>query len=60
MDMWARHFNGDDLAPANEALLPLQMLTKSNINDAVLTDAGNYYVGYADYESAFKKLWKVG
>lgn len=59
IDTWARHFNGDDLAVAEKALLPLQMISKDNLDDVALTEQGGYYVGYADYESAFKKLWKL-
>jgi ABC-type sugar transport system substrate-binding protein len=59
MDMWARHFDGDSLDVANKALLPLQMLTADNIGSAKLTATGNYYVGYPDYQTAFKKLWKL-
>lgn len=59
MDLWARHFNGDDIKAPGDALLPLQMITQDNIDDVALTDEGNYYVGYADYEQAFKDLWKV-
>ncbi|MBC7630958.1 substrate-binding domain-containing protein [Aeromicrobium sp.] len=58
IDMWARHFNGDDLAPAEKVLLPLQMITPDNIDDVELNDAG-YYVGVSDYEDEFKKLWLV-
>ena len=59
MDMWARHFNGDDLAPAEKALLPLQMITQKNINDVVLTPEGDYYLGVKDYQAEFKKLWRI-
>ena len=59
MDMWARHFNGDDLAPAEKALLPLQMVTQKNINDVVMTPQGNYYLGVKDYQAEFKKLWRI-
>ena len=58
-DMWARYFNGDDLVVAEKALLPLQMINKGNIDRVVLTKQGGYYVGYADYEKAFKKLWRL-
>ncbi|MBC7631458.1 substrate-binding domain-containing protein [Aeromicrobium sp.] len=59
MDMWARYFNGDDLAEAEKALLPLQMITQDNLDDVSLTEEGNYYVGFADYADQFKALWKV-
>jgi len=57
VDMAARHFVGDDLTPANEALLPTQILTPDNIDDALFEEG--IYVGVEDYQSEFKKLWLI-
>lgn len=58
VDMLARQFVGDSLAPANSALLPTQLLTPGNIGQAKF-DSGGYYVGVTDYQAQFKKLWHV-
>ena len=58
VDMLARQFVGDSLAPANSALLPTQLLTPANIGQAKF-DSGGYYVGVADYQAQFEKLWHV-
>jgi ribose transport system substrate-binding protein len=58
VDMLARHFVGDDLTPANNALMPTQILTHDTIGQAVF-DQG-LYVGFKDYQDQFKKLWQVG
>jgi ribose transport system substrate-binding protein len=58
VDMLARQFVGDSLAPANSALLPTQLLTPGNIGQAKF-DSGGYYVGVADYQAQFKNLWHV-
>ncbi len=36
VDMLAREFNGDDLAPADAAFLPTQLLNAENIDSAVM------------------------
>ncbi len=59
IDALARIFNGDDLAPNNDSSLPTQLLTQDNVNDAPL-DSDGYYIGVADYEAQYKKLWLVG
>jgi ribose transport system substrate-binding protein len=59
MDALARHFEGDSLAPVVKETPPWQILTSSNIGSAVL-DSQDNYVGYANYEAAFAKLWNVG
>jgi ribose transport system substrate-binding protein len=59
MDALARHFEGDSLAPVVKETPPWQILTSSNIGGAVL-DSQDNYVGYANYEAAFAKLWNVG
>ena len=59
MDALARHFDGDSLAPVTKETPPWQILTSANIGSAALDAQGNY-VGYADYEAAFAKLWNVG
>lgn len=58
VDMLARQFVGDSLAPANSALLPTQLLTPGNIGQAKF-DSGGFYVGVTDYQAQFKKLWHV-
>ncbi len=58
VDAAARYYNGESLAPATNTLLPSQLLTKENVSSAPLDPQG-YYLGVADYESQFKKLWKV-
>jgi ribose transport system substrate-binding protein len=57
MDALARHFNGESMDPVVQEDPSWQILTKDNIGSAVL-DSQNNYVGYADYSSAFAKLWK--
>jgi len=58
VDMLARQFVGDNLAPANSALLPTQLLTPGNIKQANF-DSGGFYVGVTDYQAQFKNLWHV-
>jgi ribose transport system substrate-binding protein len=59
-DAFARAFNGDDMAPANDSLLPTQVLTQENIGAAPMDEASGVYVGYPEYEAAFKELWQLG
>jgi ribose transport system substrate-binding protein len=56
IDSFARKFNGD---PIVNAVLPTQTITPDNVNGLVLDDKGNY-LGVADYQAQFKKLWLVG
>ncbi|MBU1803066.1 MAG: substrate-binding domain-containing protein [Actinobacteria bacterium] len=58
MDLLARHFVGDDVKAAEDVLLPLQLLTEDNVDDAVLDSDGNY-VGQEGYEQQFAKLWQL-
>ncbi len=58
VDMLARSFVGDDLAAANNALMPTQILTHDNIAQAKFDDKG-FYVGVTDYQQQFEKLWRV-
>jgi ribose transport system substrate-binding protein len=58
VDMLARQFVGDSLAPANSELLPTQLLTPGNIGQAKF-DGGGYYVGVTDYQAQFEKIWHV-
>ncbi|CAN5204203.1 hypothetical protein BH09ACT10_BH09ACT10_08550 [soil metagenome] len=55
-DMMARAFVGDDLTKVNESLAPAMVLTSKNINDTVFDEDG-YWLGYADWENAYKKMW---
>jgi ribose transport system substrate-binding protein len=57
VDMLARYFDGDSLAQANSVLLPTQLLTPGNINQAEFS--GGFYVGVANYQAQFEKLWHV-
>jgi ribose transport system substrate-binding protein len=58
LDTLARQFNGDDIAAADAAFMPTQLLNKDNIESAVLDEDTGYYVGVADYQDQFKTLWK--
>lgn len=58
-DAAARVINGDDISPANEAILPTQLITGKNVGGIVTTDKG-YYLGLQDYPEQFKKPWLVG
>jgi len=49
--------NGDPAAPLHVGT-PVQILTPRNVNSAAYDSSGNY-VGVADYEQQFKKLWHV-
>lgn len=60
VDMAARHFVGDDLAPANAALLPTQILTPDNVEDALFDESSGSYVGVPDFKDHFTQLWKLG
>src|SRR3954454_12706312 len=56
LDSMARQFIGD---PIVEKSLPTQLITQDTVNDLVVDKDGNY-VGVADYQAQFKKLWLVG
>ncbi|OAK52592.1 sugar ABC transporter substrate-binding protein [Rhodococcoides kyotonense] len=58
LDTLARHFNGDDIAVADAAFLPTQLLNADNIDSAVLDEATGYYAGVADYQQQFETLWQ--
>lgn len=53
IDQFARIIGGAELATGD---LPAQLLTGTNVADAVLDDSGNY-LGVADYQDQFKALW---
>lgn len=55
IDQFARVLGGEALA---EGLLPSQLLTVANANEAVLDETGNY-VGVADYREQFAALWGI-
>lgn len=55
IDQFARVLGGD--APA-DGLLPSQLLTVTNVADAVLDENGNY-LGIANYRELFTGLWGV-
>jgi ribose transport system substrate-binding protein len=58
IDVLARHFTGDSLDPNVNAQPPYQILTKDNVSSAAL-DSQNNYLGYADYSTAYAKLWGI-
>ena len=53
MDAFARFYNGDDLKPADDVIMPTQVLTKENVG----TD--KWFLGPKDYQQQFKDLWKA-
>lgn len=55
IDQFARILGGDALA---DGPLPSQFLTAANAKDAALDADGNF-IGVADYEAQFLKLWGV-
>lgn len=57
-DTIARLLNGEPLDGTDSAPLPTQILTKATIGSAKVDSNGNY-VGFANYESVFKKLWHI-
>jgi ABC-type sugar transport system substrate-binding protein len=52
-DAFARFFNSDDVKPADDVIMPTQILTKANVG----TD--KWFLGPKDYQQRFKGLWKV-
>lgn len=56
IDSFARKFAGEEPV---DALLPTQIVTPENVEGLVFDDSGNY-VGVADYQEQFRKLWLVG
>ena len=55
VDSFARKFLGQALV---EAPIPTQLITQDSVDNLVADSAGNY-VGVADFEQQFKKLWLV-
>ncbi len=55
IDSFARQFNGEATV---DALLPTQLVTPDTVDDLVFDADGNY-IGVADYQEQFKKLWLV-
>jgi len=56
VDSIARQLNGD---PILNVPLPTQVINKDNVGALVVDSKGNY-VGVADYEAQFAKLWLIG
>ena len=56
IDSVARQLNGD---PILNVPLPTQVINKDNVGSLVV-DAKGAYVGVADYQAQFKKLWLIG
>jgi ribose transport system substrate-binding protein len=59
MDILARHFANQPVDAAAKTQLPLQILTKDNIEGAVV-DANGDYQSVDGFQDQFKKLWHVG
>jgi ribose transport system substrate-binding protein len=55
VDSFARKFEG---MPTLTAALPTQLMTQQNVNSLVVDSQGNY-VGVANYQAQFAKLWHV-
>ncbi|MFD4511464.1 sugar ABC transporter substrate-binding protein [Streptomyces sp. NPDC058457] len=58
LDVLARDYVKTDTQAAAAALLPLQLVTQDNAGK-VAADKSGYYIGVADYQDQFKKLWRV-
>ncbi len=56
VDAFARIIGGQ---PVETTLLPSQLLVSEDVDSLVLDPEGNY-LGVADYQDQFKKLWLVG
>jgi ribose transport system substrate-binding protein len=53
IDALARYWSGDQQVTA---ALPHQLITTANVNSIAVNSSG-YYIGFAGYQAAFKKLW---
>lgn len=51
-DAFARHFNGENLKPSDDVVMPTQVLTKRNV------PADKWYV-IPGYQQKFSQLWKL-
>ena len=58
VDILAAFFVGDDLAEAQTALLPMQVITPETTG--IVRDGGGNYIGVADYEAQFLARWGLG
>jgi ribose transport system substrate-binding protein len=56
VDQMARLIGGD--APS-DGPIPTQLMTQDNVSGLVLDKDGSY-LGVADYQAQFKKLWGLG
>jgi ABC-type sugar transport system substrate-binding protein len=53
MDAFARFFNGENVKPTDNVIMPTQILTKDNVG------ANKWFLGPKDYQQRFTDLWKV-
>jgi ABC-type sugar transport system substrate-binding protein len=53
MDAFARYFDHDSVKPADNVIMPTQILTKANVG------ADKWFLGPKDYAQRFASLWKV-
>lgn len=56
INAFVQFFTDGDAVAAGKTFLPTQVITKDNAAGLVL-DPNGYYIGVADYEAQFKKLW---
>lgn len=56
IDAFARFFTDSDMTPANEVLLPNQLLTEDNMTEEQVEG----YVAFEEYPEQFMELWGVG
>ncbi len=59
VDAAARALNGQSETQEDAQPVPSQLLTPSNVEQAVFDSAGNY-IAIADYRQQFMQLWKAG
>jgi ribose transport system substrate-binding protein len=52
-DAFARFFNGDNVKPTDNVIMPTQILTKATVG------GDKWFLGPKDYQQQFKDLWKV-
>jgi ribose transport system substrate-binding protein len=53
MDAFARYFDHDSVKPADDVIMPTQILTKANVG------GDKWFLGPKDYAQRFASLWKV-
>ncbi|MFR9805047.1 sugar ABC transporter substrate-binding protein [Pseudonocardia sp. RS010] len=58
-DLMIRAMTGDDLAGAQQAPIPAQLLTPETVGGAVF-DANGYWIGYPGIDEAYRAMWRIG